>query len=130
MIETLLLKEDIANRERLVNNQHISPHMCLYGEGQPYNHTARVHLHRLLDKLADIRERGDLVEALLHLSAAEAQYRAVKKHILAPGELGVEAAAQLQQGGDAAIDGCLAFGGRQRPGDDLQQRALAAAVTP
>src|SRR3990170_4215863 len=49
-------------------------------------------------------------------------------HILATGEVGVKACAQLNEGRNAAVHMDLALAGGHHPGDELQGRALAAAV--
>ena len=54
--------------------------------------------------------------------------RAVQKDVLAPGQLGVEPGAQLQQRRHAAAHADPARGRAQHAGDHLQQRALARAV--
>src|SRR3546814_13709742 len=50
--------------------------------------------------------------------------------MLAAGELRVESGPELQQGGDAPVDGDLARAWRQRAADQLQERGLAGAVSP
>ena len=78
--------------------------------------------------VADVGEARDVVEARVDLVAAEAEDRGVEIDVLAPGELRVEAGAELEQRGDAAVDLDRARGGLQRAADDLQQRRLARAV--
>ena len=58
---------------------------------------------------ADVGELDDLVEAALDLLALHAEDRAVQEDVLAPGELGVEAGADLEQGADAAAEPRLAL---------------------
>ncbi len=64
----------------------------------------RVALHRRVDELLDLRERDDLVELARDLARAHAQDRAVQEDVLAPGQLGMEAGADLQQAADPAAD--------------------------
>ena len=50
--------------------------------------------------------------------------------VLPPGEFGIEAEPEFQNGADAAADMRRAFGRPHRSGDQLQKRALAGAVLP
>ena len=77
---------------------------------------------------ADVRELDDLVEAPLDLLALHVEDRAVQEDVLPPGQLGMEAGADLEQRADAAAQPRLALGRRRDPGEDLEQRALAGAV--
>ena len=59
----------------------------------------------------------------------EAQERAVEVHVLAPGELGVEPYAELDERHQPAFDGHRAPAvGCVDAGEDLEQRALAGTV--
>ena len=64
-----LLEEDVPDGKRLVHDQDLRLHRRLHGEGQPHHHAAGVGLHRLLDEVADVGKRRDLVEPLVHLAA-------------------------------------------------------------
>ena len=61
------------------------------------------------------------------LGAGEAVERGVQEDVLAAGEVGAEAGAELEQRGDAAVDADGAGVGLEDAGDELQQRALAAS---
>ena len=124
----LVLEVGVAHREGLVDDQHVGLHVCLHGEGEPQHHPARVELHGLFDELADVGERGDLVEPALHLGLRDVQDRAVQEDILASRELRVEATAQFEQRRHTPGHRHLARRGGERPGDDLEERALAATV--
>ena len=54
-------------------------------------------LHRPVDRVLELGERDDLVEPLADPRAREALERAVQLDVLAPGEVGVEARAELEQ---------------------------------
>ena len=58
----------------------------------------------------------------------QAEDRRVHVDVLAAGQLGVEAGAELEQRGEPAAGDDLALVGLQDPGDALQQRRLARAV--
>ena len=57
-----------------------------------------------------------------------AEHRTVQKDILPRGQVQVKARAQLDQGRDLAVDGHAARRGVHNAGNQLQHRALAAAV--
>jgi hypothetical protein len=82
----------------------------------------------LFDEVADVGEGGDFIEAPGHLRAGQAIDRAIEKNVLAAGELGVEAGAELEEGGDAAVDLERAGGDGERAGDELEQGGFAGAV--
>src|SRR5581483_1338309 len=65
----------------------------------------------------------------LYLGAAHAEDRAVEVDVLAPGQLGVEPGADLEQRADASADVDIALGRLRDPREDLQERRLAGAVT-
>ena len=69
-----------------------------------------------------------VVEALPRLPAAEAEHDRVDHHVVAGGQLRVEADAQLDERREAPVDAQLAGVDVVDPGEALQQRALAAAV--
>ena len=124
----LLPEEDVAHRERLVDQQHVGVEARRDGEGQADEHPARVRLDGLVDELPDVREGDDLVEAALDLAARHPQDGAVEEDVLAPRAVRVEAAAQLEERGDAAPEPHLARRRLEGARHDLEQRALARAV--
>ena len=79
-------------------------HVDRHRERQPHHHAARVRLHRLIDEVADLRERLDVAVALVDLPRGEAENRAVQVDVVAPAEFRIEARAQFQQRRDAAVD--------------------------
>ena len=64
----------------------------------------------------------------LDLAPLHAEDRAVQEDVLAAGELGMEARADLEQAADAAADHRAARGRRRDPRQDLEQGRLAGAV--
>jgi hypothetical protein len=124
----LLLEEDVAHGQRLVDQEHVGIHAHRHREGHPHEHPARVELHGLIEELADLGEGLDLGEPRLHLAPRDAEQRSIQDRVLAPRELRVEAAAQFEQGRDPARHDHLALGRTQRAREDLQERALPRAV--
>ena len=74
------------------------------GEAEPHVHARRIGLDRRVDELAQLGEVDDLVEAILDLALGEAEHDAVDEDVLAAGDLGMEAGAELDQRGDAPLD--------------------------
>ena len=71
-----------------------------------------------------------LVEPLLELALPEAEERAVDPDVVACGELRVEADAELDERRQPAVDSHRSGVLSVDPGEDLEERALAAAVRP
>lgn len=122
------LERRIADGKGLVHDQDVRIGMHLHREGQAQGHAGTVGLDRLVDELADVGELDDAAHAFAHLRRAQAQDGGIDAHVLAAGQLWIEAGPELQQGRDPAIDAHVARGRLEYARHDLQQRALAAAV--
>ena len=83
-------------------------------------HAGGVGLDRRVDEPLQLGEGDDVLEAVLHLTAGEAEHDAVDGHVLAPGDLGVEAGPQLDEGGDAAVHAQRPARGLGDAGQQLQ----------
>ena len=127
--EALGLELGVSHGQSLVDDQHVGLDAGRNGKGQPHVHAGRVRLDGPIDELADVGKGFDIGKAPGDFLSVDAQDGAIEIDVLASGELGVEARAQLQQRGHAATNVDLASGGRERAAQDLQQRALAGAVT-
>ena len=64
----------------------------------------RIALDRRVEELLDLGEGDDLVELAADLGAGHAEDRAVEIDVLAAGQLGMKAGADLEQARDAAAD--------------------------
>src|SRR5439155_3678587 len=95
---------------------------------KPDVHPRRIELHLCIDERLDAGEVDDLVEVLRRLLARETENRRIEKHVLAAGEVAVEAGAELQEGGKAAATLHETLGGRENAADQLEQRRLARPV--
>src|SRR5262249_52782350 len=73
-------------------------------------------------------ECDDLVEAARDLGAGHAENDAAHVYVLAAGELGVKAGADLQERCEAAVELGRAGAGAHHARENLEQRALAGAV--
>jgi len=76
----------------------------------------------------DAGEVDDLIELVGDLRLRHAQDRPVEVDVLAPGQLGVEARAQLKQGRERTRGDDLAVVRHEDPRDALEQGGLARAV--
>ena len=100
--EALALEALVADREDLVEEQHVGLEERGDREPEPHRHAGGVRLDRPVDRVLELGERHDLVEALADPHAREALQRAVQLDVLAPGEVGVEPRAELEQRADPA----------------------------
>ena len=71
---------------------------------EPAVHAGRVGPHRHVHEVLELGEVDDLVVLLGQLGAREARGEAAEHHVLAAGELAVEADAEREQRADAAVD--------------------------
>ena len=104
--------------------------MRRHREGKPHIHAAGIALDRRVEELLHPREGDDLVELASDLGAAHAEDGAVEIDVLASGELGMKASADLEQAGDAARDRDAPFARLGDARQDLQERRLAGAIAP
>ena len=130
LAEALALKLRVAHRQHLIDDQDLGVQVRGDREGQPHIHAGGITLHRRIEELLHARKIDDRVELAGDLLAPHAEDGAVEIDVLASGQLGMKAGADLEQAADAAVQIDLA---RARLGDaaeDLQQRALARAIAP
>src|SRR5688500_19898659 len=79
--DALLLKLGVADREHLVDEQHVGFEMCGNGKRQPHVHAARVMLDGSVDESPDFGELDDLVELPEDLDARHAEDGPVQKDV-------------------------------------------------
>src|SRR5262249_18758269 len=111
-----------------VEEEKVGPDGTRHGEAEAGVHARRVALHRRVEEVLELRERHDRVELGADLGAAHAKDRAVEVDVLPPGQIGVEAGADLDQRRQPALDRQLPPRGHEDPAQVLEQRALAGAV--
>ena len=130
LAEALALERLVADGEHLVQQQHVRLEVRGDREAEAHLHPRGVGAHRQVDELLQLGEGDDLVQVLADRRLLQPEDRPVQEDVLAPGELGLEAGAELEQRGDAAADGGAPAGRAEDPGDDPQERRLAGAVAP
>src|SRR6185503_5154436 len=97
-------------------------------EREADNHAARVCLHRLMNKIADLGERFNVRKTPIDILGRETQDRSVQIDVVLAGEFGIETGAKLEQCGYAAVRDRSAAGGRKNSSADLEKRTFARAV--
>ena len=127
-VKALALEGAVADREHLVDQQHVGVHVHHHGEGQAHLHARGVVLELQLGEALELGELDDRVVALARLRGREPEHHGVDQHVVARGEVGVEAHAQLDEGRDPAAGPDLAGVGPVDAGHALHERGLAAAV--
>ena len=81
--EALALEVLVPHGEDLVEQQHVRLQERGDREAEPHGHPARVGANRPVDRMLDLGERNDLVEALADLGPPQALDRAVQEDVLA-----------------------------------------------
>ncbi len=104
LVEAPPLELLVADREHLVDDEDLRLEMGGDGKAEPHLHAAREVLHRRVDEPSDSGEVDDVVELAAHLRAAHAEHGAREEHVLAAGQVDVEARAHLEQRADPATD--------------------------
>ena len=100
--------------------------MRRHREGQPHVHAARIALDRRVEEFLDLGEGDDLVELAADLGARHAEDGAVEIDVLAPGQLGMKAGADLEQAGDPAAQ----IATRPSVGSVMRDRILSSVILP
>ena len=120
--EALPLEVLVTDREDLVEEQHVGLQERGDREPQAHRHAGGVGANGPVDRVLDLGERDDLVEALTDLGAAQALDRPVQIHVLAAAEVRVETRPELEQRADPAVH--LHRAGRRLddPGEHAQER--------
>ena len=126
LLEALLLEGGVADREHLVDEQDVGVDLDRDREAEPHAHARRVVLELEVDELLELGEGDDLVEALARLLAREPEHDRVDQHVLARGQLRVEADAELDERRQPAVDRDLALVGRV----DARRGTSAACSCP
>ena len=110
----LLLEEDVADGEGLVDDEDIRLDDGRDCERDASDHAAGVVLERHVHEVAKLSEVDDVVEVGVDELLGIAEKRAVEVDVLACGELDVKARAKLDKRGDVAMNGDLALAGLER----------------
>ncbi len=102
LVEALVREAFVANRQDLVDQQHVRIHVDGDCKAQTHVHARRIRFHRGIDELAQLGEIDDLVEALFDLTLGETEHDPVDEHIFTTGNLRVKTGAELDERRNAA----------------------------
>ena len=96
-VRALLLEGRVADGQHLVDQQDVGVRLDHHREGEPHQHPRRVVLQLQVDELLELGEVEHGVEPRRGLAPGEAHHHPVERHVLAGGQLGVEADAELDE---------------------------------
>ena len=99
--EALPLEALVADREDLVEEQHVRLEERGDREPEPHRHAGRVRADGAVDRVLELGEGDDLVEALADPRAGEPLEHPVQLDVLPAREVGMEAGAELEERPDA-----------------------------
>ena len=130
LVEALVREALVADREHLVDQQHVRDRRDRDGEAEPHVHARRVRLDRRVDEVLQLGELDDLVEAALRSRASsQAEHDAVDEDVLAAGDLRDGSPAPSSISAEMRPSTVTVPVGRLGDArDELEQRALAGAV--
>ena len=128
LAKALSLEVLVADREHLVEQEHVRLDVRSDGETESHVHPRRIGPHRQVDEPLELGERDDLVHQLANACAREPVDRPVQEDVLAPGEIGMETRAELEQRRDAPRRLDASRRRLDDPRDETQERRLARAV--
>ena len=100
MVEALALELLVADREHLVDDEHIGFHMHRNGKSEAHVHAARVVLYRTIDKRREARKIDNPIEDHIGLFAAQPQNRSIEIDVLSAREFRMKPRAQFEQSRD------------------------------
>jgi len=127
-VGALLLEGGVADCQHLVDQEDVGIGLDHHREAEPHEHPGGVILQLQVDEVVQFGEVDHGVEPARRLLPREAHHHPVQLHVLARGQLHVEADAELDEGGQGARHPHPPAVGPVDPGKDLQQRRLARAV--
>ena len=124
----LLLEQEVADRERLIDDQDVRIGDRSDCKGDACDHAGGVVLERHLHEVLELGEFHDVVELLVDELLRIAEEGTVKIDVLLSRELRVETGAKLDQWRNRAIYRTGALRCLKDASDDLEHRRLARAV--
>lgn len=127
--EAFLLEGGVADGEDFVDEEDFGFEMGGDGEGEAHAHAAAVMLERRVDEALDFGKGDDLVEFADDFGFAHAEDGSAEEDVFAAGELRMEAGADFEKAGDAAVEFGVSHGGAGDAREQLEQRGFAGAVS-
>jgi hypothetical protein len=99
----LLLKASVADGQHFVDQNDVGIFRGGTGEREPQEHAGRVRAHRAIEELTELRELFYGALASRRIFGVARDQTMIEAGVFAPRELGKEAAAEIEQRGDAAV---------------------------
>ncbi len=129
LTEALLLEVGIADREHFVDDQDFRLEVRCDRKRQADIHARAVSLHRRVEEFFALAERDDFVEFSRDFRAAHPEDGAVEIDVFASGQFRMKAGAHFEQRSNSAAQNRPALARLGDTRQQLQQRALARAVS-
>src|SRR5665213_72571 len=129
-VEAFLLESCVTNGKNFIHQEYVRVGLYGHGERQPDHHSRGEVLHLLVGEVLQLREFKDPLYAGCQLFSREAQHRATEVDVLARGEFGIEPDSQLEERRHAPGEAHPPRIRRVDARQDLEERALTAAVGP
>ena len=95
-IETLFLKNGIAHRQHLIENDNLRIQMGGDRKRQPHVHPAGIVFHRYMDEFFQAGEIDNAIESFANLLSRQPEHRSVEKNVVSSGELRVKSSADFK----------------------------------
>ena len=130
LVEALVNEGLVTHREHFVDQENIRIDVDRNREPEAHVHAGGVSLDRSIDELLELSELHDVVEAIVDFLFRQPQHDAVDEDVLAAGDLGMKAGAELDERGDATVHRDRPRVGFRDPGNDFEKGALPGAVSP
>ena len=127
-VGALLLEGGVADRQHLVDQQHVGVGLHHHREGEPHQHPRGVVLQLQVGEFLQLGELDDRVLAAAHLARGQPHHHPVEDDVFARREVDVEADSELDEGGQTSCYPDRAGVGPVDARQQLQQGALAGAV--
>ncbi len=127
-VDALALKTLVAHSQYLVDHQNVGVDVDRHGKAETHVHARGVELHRSIDECLELGEVDDGIEDAVHFLLGHAQEGSVEVDVLPPGQVLLEARAQLEQTGQFALDDDFARSRLEHAADALEQGRLARPV--
>ncbi len=102
-VEALLLEGGVADGQHLVDQQDLGVDLDRHREGQAHVHPRGVVLELEVLKLLEFGELDHALVARPRLARREAEHDAVQRDVVEGGQVGIEADAELDEGGHPAV---------------------------
>src|SRR5688572_14889268 len=130
LVDALLLKVTVADRESLVDHQNVGIDVDGDGKREAHVHARRIGFHRAVEKRVELGELENRRKAVANLGRRQTEDGGIESGIIAAAELGMKSRSELEDRGDRSPAVQCAGTGSRHAAQELEERALAGAVLP